>query len=83
MSYKYAVVPADWKVAAVTPIFKAGSKTDMTKYRPISILPIVSKIAEKWVIKLLTAHLENIQPSLHHYNLVFGPMTPPTVCCVY
>lgn len=42
----------------------------MSNYRPISILPVISKIAEKWVVRLLTAHLENVQPSLH--RLQFG-----------
>ncbi|KAL3970393.1 p38 MAP kinase [Sarotherodon galilaeus] len=70
MSFEHSIVPTDWKIAAVTPIFKAGVKTDMANYRPISILPVISKIAEKWVVKLLTAHLENTQPSLH--PLQFG-----------
>ena len=33
----------------------------MSNYRPISILPCVSKIAEKWVSKLTTKHLDKKQ----------------------
>ena len=36
-------VPSSWKVATVTPIFKSGDKAMMSNYRPISILPCVSK----------------------------------------
>lgn len=46
-------VPSSWKVAMVTPIFKSGSRAAVAKYRPITILPTISKVAEKWVLKLL------------------------------
>ena len=39
--------PNLWKLAHVTPIFKRnGSKTEKTNYRPILILPTLSKICE-------------------------------------
>ena len=39
--------PKDWKYAVVTPIHKGGDKCNTTNYRPISILPIISKILER------------------------------------
>ena len=41
--------PRDWKEAKVKPLFKNGSKEDVNNYRPISILPTISKLIEKWV----------------------------------
>ena len=41
--------PSVWKEAKVKPLFKAGSKEDVNNYRPISILPTLSKLIEKWV----------------------------------
>lgn len=44
-------------MGVVCPIFKAGDKTDIHNYRPINILPVVSKVIEKWVVKQLIEHL--------------------------
>ena len=43
--------PNQLKMAKVFPIFKSGQKTDPSNYRPISILPTLSKIFEKHVNK--------------------------------
>lgn len=40
-------VPDDWKSARVIPLFKKGKTEDLDNYRPISILPTVSKLLEK------------------------------------
>lgn len=49
--------PDQLKLAKVFPIFKSGSKFDPCNYRPISILPTLSKIFEKHVNKHLMAYL--------------------------
>ena len=41
----------DWKNARVNPIYKEGSRRNMGNYRPISILPILSKAFEKEVFR--------------------------------
>ena len=41
------IVPSKLKIAEVTPIFKAGDSHNFNNYRPISILPSISKILEK------------------------------------
>ena len=58
-SLNTGVVPRAWKLARVVPIFKSGDTSCLNNYRPISILPIVSKIIEKAVHKQLTAFLDN------------------------
>ena len=47
----------NWKDARVIPIHKEGDRRTLGNYRPISILPIVSKVFEKEIFKQLYKHL--------------------------
>ena len=51
--------PSIWKEAKVRPLFKSGDKDDVNNYRPISILPTLSKIIEKWVDLNFSSFLNN------------------------
>ena len=76
LSIKNAVFPKAWKLASVTPVFKAGDKSDINNYRPISILPITSKIIEKLKNKLLNSSV--IAKLLYiPCSLGFGHTTQP------
>ena len=53
------------KIAKVIPIYKAGVKTDVNKCRFISVLPCLSKVFEKLLLKRLNSFFEKndiIQP---------------------
>ncbi|KAL5253133.1 hypothetical protein ACHWQZ_G015785 [Mnemiopsis leidyi] len=47
LSYNSGCVPKDWRTANVVPVFKKGSKDDITNYRPISLTSLVMKIFER------------------------------------
>ena len=49
LSIKQSLFPDQCKIAKLKPLFKKGSKSDPTNYRPISLLPAVSKIIEKTI----------------------------------
>ena len=49
--------PSQMKLAKVFPIHKGGETTDPSNYRPISILPTISKIFEKHVNQHLIGYL--------------------------
>ena len=51
------IIPADWKCARVSAIYKHDSKLDLNNYRPISFLPVVSKNFEKVVFDQAYAFL--------------------------
>ena len=57
LSIKYSSFPSACKIAKLKPIFKKGSKTDMQNYRPISLLPLISKILEKVIHDQTQAYL--------------------------
>ena len=59
-SLRDGIFPAFWKLANVKPIFKnKGSPSDISNYRPISLLSCLSKVLEKLVFKQIYEHLMN------------------------
>lgn len=52
------IFPNSLKVARVTPVLKKGNPQNLTNYRPISILPIFSKIIEKLILTRLTSFVD-------------------------
>ena len=68
--------PAAWKFARIVPIPKAGDVTNPSNYRPISILPILSKLLERHVHNLLTHHLHTNCPlSPYQWGFTEGKST--------
>uniref|UniRef100_A0A8C7Q8L7 Reverse transcriptase domain-containing protein n=1 Tax=Oncorhynchus mykiss TaxID=8022 RepID=A0A8C7Q8L7_ONCMY len=59
LSFVSSEIPKDWKAAAVIPLFKGGDSLDPNCYRPISILPCLSKVFESQVNKQITDHFES------------------------
>lgn len=49
--------PDFWKCAIVTPVQKSKDNCDLTNFRPISVLPVLSKILERVVHDQLVSHL--------------------------
>ena len=51
--------PNEWKKANVIPVHKKGDKQIINNYRPVSLLPICSKIFEKIIFNSLFEYLED------------------------
>ncbi len=60
-----------WKSSVIVPIFKSGDPHSASNYRPISILPIVSKVAEKLMAAQITNYLNNSYFALHPMQFGF------------
>ena len=58
-SFATGVFPTVWKYAHITLLPKDGDSTCCNNYRPISLLPLPGKIAEKIVHTRLSNYLEN------------------------
>ena len=57
LSLDSVIFPQAWKEVRVSPIHKSGDKTECGNYRPISELPVVSKLFEKLVYTQLNDYL--------------------------
>ena len=79
-SIKDGVVPAQWKVARVFPLYKADDRLQAESYRPISVLPVLSKVIERVVHTQLNTHLDNINYLYsHQYGLRRGRSTTQAI----
>ena len=65
LSIRCGYFPDEWKIPKVLPSYKEDIKSDPDNFRPISILPFVSKIIEKVFFKQLYGYLT-------HNNLLAG-----------
>ena len=72
-------IPMDWKHATVTPVFKSGTNTDPSNYRPISVLPVFCKIFERAVHQMVYEyHQKNRLLSVNQSG--FRPLHSTATC---
>ena len=60
LSLTTSTVPSEWKKTRVIPLYKSGPVNAPENYRPVSILPILSKLLERAVQQQIQAYLEEI-----------------------
>jgi len=58
LSLQTGEIPGQLKIAKITPIYKSGDKDCFSNYRPISVLPVISKIFEKLMYNRLIEYIE-------------------------
>ena len=78
LSLQTITFPSVWKIAKVIPLFKKGDKQNASNYRPISILPTISKILEKTVHTQFYAYLtenNSISPNQFGFRLKSSTVT--------
>ena len=63
-SLALGMFPSSMKLANITPVFKKNDSTDKSNYEPISILPNLSKIFEKYIYNQLSLFFLNISVDL-------------------
>ena len=56
--------PTSMKLANVTPVHKKGSQSEKGNYRPVSILPNLSKVFERCIYKQIYEYFENIYQNI-------------------
>ncbi|KAK4828864.1 hypothetical protein QYF61_000992 [Mycteria americana] len=73
-------VPADWRLANVTPIYKEGWKEDPGNYRPVSLTSVPGKLMEQIILSAITQHVQDnqgIKPSQHGFRKGRSCLTNP------
>ena len=59
ISIKECLFPSDLKYADVAPLFKNDDNTNKENYRPMSILPSISKLFERLIFQQISSHVAN------------------------
>ena len=65
------IFPSNAKLASVKPLYKKGSRLDVSKYRPISVISAFSKVIEKhfesnmvdYINSILSLYLSGLRKS--------------------
>ena len=70
LSLSEGVVPDELKISKVTPLYKADNETIISNYRPVSVLPVFSKILKHLFQTRLNAFIEK-HNILYQYKLGF------------
>ena len=70
LSFISGIFPSELKVANVVPIFKSGDGQIFTNYRPVSVLPVFSKILERLMYNRLLSFL-NKHKIIYDYQFGF------------
>ena len=65
--------PSELKLADITPTFKKDDATSVKNYRPVSVLPAVSKIYERLIQKQIVGHIDKyLSPYMCGYRKGFN-----------
>ena len=72
--------PSNLKYADVTPVYKKGDRLDKSNYRPISILPVISKIFERFLFYQINDYMD---PYLSIYQCGFRKHMSAQNCLLF
>lgn len=82
LSFSLGQYPSCWKLANVVPLFKGDNRQYKSNYRPISLLPCLSKICEKIVFSELYEFLSK-QNFFHYFQSGFRPGDSTVMQLIY
>jgi hypothetical protein len=81
LSITEGVFPTELKIARVIPLFKSGDPMVFSNYRPVSVLPLFSKILERLMYNRLLSFV-NKYDLLYKYQFGFRPKHSPELALV-
>ena len=82
LSISLSLFPDDCKIAKLKPIYKKEAKTKPKNCRPISLLPLLSRIIERIIPTTKHRNFWTKIIFCININLDFGSITPQTLVCL-
>ncbi len=82
LSISTASFPDPFKIAKLVALFKKGSKTDPKNYRPVSLLPLLSKIFER-TVHIQTEKFLSDNNILYKHQSGFRPLHSTESCLTH
>lgn len=82
LSLMNGIVPDELKIARVIPLFKSGDITLFSNYRPVSVLPLFSKILERLMYARLLSFI-NHSKLLYKFQFGFREGHSPELALIY
>lgn len=82
LSLSLGIMPVNWKLANIMPVFKKDDPKLPSNYRPISSLSVVSKVLERCIFNRCYQHLEAQLYHLQH-GFLKGKSTTTQLLQVY
>ena len=70
--------PKQWKRAKIIPLYKKDDPLDARNYRPVAILPVLSKVVEKVVFLQISQYMESnglMHPNHHGFRTAHSTAT--------
>ena len=81
MSLLNGVFPSELNIARVIPLFKSGESNKFSNYRPVSVLPLFSKIMERLMYSRLLSFI-NKHNILYAYQFGFTMQHSPNLALI-
>ena len=82
LSISQGIFPNDLKIARVIPLFKSGNSMSLSNYRPVSVLPVFSKILERLMYNRLLSFV-NKYKILYMYQFGFRADHSPNLALLF
>lgn len=80
LSLKLCLYPTRWKLAKICPILKKGNKSDISNYRPVSLICGFSKLFEMLIYDYICPKIES-RLSIEQHGFMRGQSTTTNLAC--
>ena len=81
ISFSTGIFPLELKIARVLPLYKSGEASHFSNYRPVSVLPAISKVFEKLLYQRLLSFV-NTHNILYAFQFGFRALHSPGIALI-